>query len=79
MSKPTNRAEVLSQVTTVIKKDLGVEVTEATLVKDLGDSLDVMEVLLKVEEEYKIQLATEGLNTVGDLVTNIAEKLQLKS
>ncbi|MBY0552585.1 MAG: acyl carrier protein [Candidatus Obscuribacterales bacterium] len=79
MSKPTNRAEVLSQVLTVIKNDLQVDATEATLVKDLGDSLDVMEVLMQVEDKYAIKLATDGLNTVADLVNNIAAELKLAS
>lgn len=76
--KPANRAELSTQVLSAIKSELDVDATEATPVKDLGDSLDVMELLMKLEDTYKVTVDTDNLKTVGDLVTNVAGQLSLK-
>ncbi len=56
------------------------EVTaEARFIEDLGaDSLDLTELLMALEEEYKIDIDDEAteLQTVGDAVKYIESKLQ---
>jgi len=46
---------------------------EASLTKDLGaDSLDAVEIILAIEEEYGIEIpddVAENLKTVGDLMS----------
>ena len=37
-----------------------------------------MELLLKLEDTYKVTVDTDKLKTVGDLVTNVAGQLSLK-
>lgn len=76
--KPANRAELSAQMLSAIKKNLEVDASEATSVRDLGDSLDVMELFMQLEDTYKVKVETDNLKTVGDLVSNVAEQLQLK-
>ncbi|MBQ3219239.1 MAG: acyl carrier protein [Clostridia bacterium] len=70
------------KVKEVIAKQLGKSVDEITddkeVVKDLGaDSLDVVEMLMNLEEEYGITVPEEdavNIKTVGDIVKIIDEK-----
>jgi acyl carrier protein len=52
---------------------------EAKFQDDLGaDSLDVVELIMKIEEEFKIQIPddeAEKIATVGDAVSRIEAKL----
>ena len=52
---------------------------DAEIIKDLGaDSLDVVELMMAIEDEYGITLPendVEGIKTVQDVV-NMLEKLQ---
>lgn len=52
---------------------------EKEIVKDLGaDSLDVIEMLMSLEEEYNITVPEEdvvNIKTVGDIVKIIGEKM----
>lgn len=67
----------------LIAKQLNKPVSEITdekeVVKDLGaDSLDVMEMLMNLEEEFNITVPEEdamGIKTVGDIV-NLIEKIK---
>jgi acyl carrier protein len=70
------------KVKEVIAKQLGKSVEEIAddkeVVKDLGaDSLDVVEMLMNLEEEYGITVPEEdavNIKTVGDIVKIIDEK-----
>ncbi len=67
---------VLDNVKELISKQLNKPVEEITedkeIVKDLGaDSLDVVEMLMSLEEEFNITVPEEdavNLKTVGDIV-----------
>lgn len=51
---------------------------ETKLVEDLGaDSLDVVDLLMSIEDEFNIEVADEDIltiKTIGDLVTYIEDK-----
>ena len=50
---------------------------EASIIDDLGaDSLDLVDLVMAVEEEFDVKIADEdleGIKTVGDIVDYIAE------
>jgi acyl carrier protein len=77
---------VPEKITEIIVEQLGVkpeEVTmEASFVDDLGaDSLDTVELVMALEEEFGIEVPdeeAEKLVTVGDAVKYIEEKLNKK-
>lgn len=61
------------------KLDISVEqvVDSAKIMEDLGaDSLDTVEIVMELEEEFEIQIPEEeadNLITVGDIVTYVQE------
>ncbi len=67
------------KVTEIIVEQLGVSADqvkpEAKLIEDLGaDSLDAVELVMAVEEEFGIEIADEDaekLATVGDIITHV--------
>jgi acyl carrier protein len=69
----------LEKVQELIAKQLNIPVDTVTadkeIVKDLGaDSLDVVELLMNLEEEYSVSIPDEEaikIKTVGDIVTAI--------
>lgn len=73
---------MLDRVKEIIEEQLnldGVEITEASNFKDdLGvDSLDLFELVMAFEEEYKIEIPTEDLEnikTVGDIIEYMKNK-----
>ena len=70
---------VFEKVQEIIVEELGKETDEVTMettFDDLdADSLDVVQVISEIEDEFDIQIETEeGLNTVGDLVAYVEEK-----
>ena len=77
---------VTDKVTEIIVEQLGVkpeEVTpEASFVDDLGaDSLDTVELVMALEEEFGIEIPDEDaekIATVGDSVRYIENKLKSK-
>jgi acyl carrier protein len=74
--------EVFSKVKDIIIEQLGVEESEVAMktsfVDDLGaDSLDIVELIMAVEEEFNIEIPdedAEGIGTVEDVVNYIGAK-----
>lgn len=75
-------AETFEKVKKIVSEQLGVEETdvkpEASFANDLGaDSLDTVELVMALEEEFDIEIpdeAAEGIATVQDAVNFIEEK-----
>jgi len=73
------REEILEKVKAVIVEQLNVEeddvVDDAAFVDDLGaDSLDIVELVMALEEEFGISIPdedAESIKTVGDAVAYI--------
>ncbi|MCK4632096.1 MAG: acyl carrier protein [candidate division Zixibacteria bacterium] len=74
-------ADVEQKVKDIIVEQLGVEAAQVTetakFVEDLGaDSLDTVELVMALEEEFSIEIPDEDaekINTVGDAVSYISE------
>ena len=72
-------AESLEKVTEIIVEQLGVNADqvkpEAKLIEDLGaDSLDAVELVMAIEEEFGIEVPdeeAEKLQSVGDILSYI--------
>ena len=77
---------VQDKITEIIVEQLGVKpeevVPEASFVDDLGaDSLDTVELVMALEEEFGIEIPDEDaekIQTVGDAVRYIDEKAGAK-
>ena len=75
-----------SRITKIIKEQLGVEESEvkpeASFVDDLGaDSLDTVEILMAIEEEFGIEIPdedAENAKTVEDVTSYINKHLKKK-
>ena len=75
---------VFEKVKKIIAEELNVaedKITmEASLVEDLeADSLDAVEIIVRIEEEFDLQVddeAAENVKTVGDLVKCIEANLK---
>lgn len=72
---------VFEKVQEIIVEELGKDAEEVTLnttFDDLdADSLDVFQVISEIEDAFDIQIETEeGLNTVGNLVAYVEEKVK---
>lgn len=76
-------ASVLERVTKIVVDRLGVDeakvTPEATFKDDLGaDSLDVVELVMELEDEFGLQFSdedSEKIVTVGDAVSYIESQL----
>ena len=76
---------VAEKVKSIIAEQLGVkaeEVTpEASFIDDLGaDSLDTVELVMALEEEFGIEIPDEDaekMNTIDDILTYLSEKVNL--
>ncbi len=74
---------ILEKVRKIIAEQLGVDadqITEQTdIIEDLGaDSLDVVELVMSLEEEFEIVIADESIqefHTVGDVVAFLEESV----
>ncbi|GAA6491093.1 MAG TPA: acyl carrier protein [Candidatus Bariatricus faecipullorum] len=73
---------MLEKVKNIVAEGLGVDVaelTEETTFESLGaDSLDLMDMVMSFEDEFKVEIDTEAigdLKTIGDVVKYI-ESLQ---
>jgi acyl carrier protein len=79
-------SEIETKVKLAVVDKLGVEeskvTTDASFINDLGaDSLDTVELVMKFEEEFNINIPDEDaekIQKVGDAVTYISEKLAVK-
>jgi acyl carrier protein len=77
---------VQDKVKSIIAEQLGVKpeevTTEASFVDDLGaDSLDTVELVMALEEEFGIEIPDEDaekITTVGDAIKYIEEKSAIK-
>ena len=75
--------DIKAKVIELIIEELGVEAGEVTLeasfIEDLGaDSLDTVELIMKFEEEFDIDIAdddAEGLTTVGKAIEYLEKQL----
>lgn len=75
--------EILEKVKGIIVEQLGVAETavsmEASFIDDLGaDSLDIVELVMAIEEEFDIEIPdadAEKVVTVGDVVDYIKENV----
>jgi acyl carrier protein len=79
-----NTDEVFEKVKRIIVEQLGVAETsvemEASFIDDLGaDSLDIVELVMALEEEFDMEIPdsdAEKVVTVGDVVEYIKENVQ---
>ena len=75
--------EILEKVKAIIVEQLGVSDTavtmDASFIDDLGaDSLDIVELVMAIEEEFDIEIPdsdAEKVVTVGDVVNYIKENV----
>ena len=75
--------DIIAKVKEIIVEELGVEESEVTLeasfIEDLGaDSLDTVELIMKFEEEFDIDIAdeeAEKLTTVGKAIEYLKQKI----
>ena len=73
---------MLDKIKTIVAEQLGVDesqVTEdASFIDDLGaDSLDIVELVMALEEEYDVEIPSDDLaelNTVGDVINYLKDK-----
>ena len=74
---------LFQKVRSIIAEQLGVEedevVREASFLDDLGaDSLDIVELIMALEEEFELEIPDEDaerITTVGDAVDYIRERV----
>ncbi len=79
-----DRNEIFNKIKDIVVEELGVspdKVTEdARFIEDLGaDSIGVMELVMKMEEEFDLKIPDEDiekLRTVGDVINYILEKVK---
>ena len=68
------------KVQAIIADQLGIEASSITPATDFendlkADSLDVFQIISEIEDEFDIQIDTEGdMKTVGDLVAYVEEQ-----
>lgn len=77
--------QLSKKVNSIIGEKLGVSdsaslIPEANLLDDLGaDSLDVVEVVMALEEEFNIEVPdkdVESIRTIGDIVQYVGARIE---
>ena len=76
--------DIFERMQRIIVEQLGIEKDQVTLnssfVDDLGaDSLDIVELVMAMEEEFDMQIPdeeAERIHTVGDAVKFVQQKMQ---
>jgi acyl carrier protein len=75
--------QIFERVRTLVAEKLTIDkstVTLASTMQDLGaDSLDMVEIIMRLEEEFNIEINdadAEKLNTMSDVVQYIAQRMQ---
>lgn len=63
------KSEILLDVQEKIREVLGcdITITEDTLLSDIGDSIELTEVVWRLEDKYDVSIPM-GVNRVGDVV-----------
>jgi acyl carrier protein len=78
VSKDEIREKVVDTIAKNFKREAGEVTGEMSFADDLGaDSLETVELVMSLEEEFGIQISdeeAEQIRTVGDAVTFIAER-----
>lgn len=78
VSKDEIREKVIDTIAKNFKREAGEVNEEMSFADDLGaDSLETVELVMSLEEEFGIQISdeeAEQIRTVGDAVTFIAER-----
>jgi len=81
------KSEILEKIRRMISEKLGIGIDEvredASIIEDLGaDSLDLVDIIMYIEDTFGIRVEDEELEkirTLGDIVDNIAKKLEGES
>lgn len=69
----------LEKLKNIIAEQFGVDpesITEETAFKDLGDSMDLIELIMALEEEFDVEMDdedTDNIKTVGDAIEYIRQ------
>ena len=77
----TSKEDILAKLKPIIAEQLGVDESEvkedASFTEDLNaDSLDLVELIMSLEEQFKLQISDEDaekITTVGEAVEYISE------
>ena len=74
---------VFDKIKDIIVEQLDVEedavTMEASITEDLGDSLDVVDLVMSIEESFDVEIPdeeVENIKTVGDIVKYIENKVE---
>ena len=77
-SPPSSPADIQRRILEILRdRQLGggVEITRETRFHELGDSLDRVEVVMEIEEEFEVSIpddVAESLHTLGEMIDHLA-------
>src|SRR5687768_36436 len=75
---PTSPADIERRILEILRERQlggGVEITRETRFHELGDSLDRVEVVMEIEEEFEVSIpddVAETLHTLGEMIDHLA-------